>query len=301
MKGNLFIQLCDVKSAEELAGVVADIDSYTILDDWFEEIFTKNDPSKMQLREEVTGLLAILDLWNYIDSPKQPMWSLKDASNTLQQLNIPVKAFVQKVCQFPDFQKVKSNLELVQVIVNVCTSQFSLVGLQDRFEDLLTKLATLDSDLNGYSKQKNELYILGKKFAKLFLKLDKEFNLASVNDPEYELKTFTQQGFLAWKTLIKLGFDSRDIARKFCDSHATITESDAKHPVFIKFKRPMAASELKRLENAIAAGADDNPSTSTALPAVMAASVEAAPSTKIPTEAYKQLQERMQRGSNRQK
>ncbi len=201
MKVNLFIQLCDVKSARELAVITEDIDNYAILDDWFEEIFTKNDPSKMRLREELVGLLAILDLWNSIDNPKQPMWSLKDASNALQQLNIPVKAFVQKVCKFPDFQKVKGNLELVQVIVNLCTSQFSLVGLQDRVEDLLTKLATLDSDLNGYSKQKNELYMLGNKFAKLFLKLDKVFDLSRVNDEAYELESFTQHGFLAWKTL----------------------------------------------------------------------------------------------------
>lgn len=301
MKGNLFIQLCDVKGARELAAIIEDIDNYAILDDWFEEIFTKNDPLKMQLREELVGLLAVLDLWNTmntIDNPKQPMWSLKDASNALQQLTIPVKAFIQKVCQFPDFQKVKANLELMQVIVNVCTSQFSLVGLQDRFEDLLTKLAILDSDLNGCSKQKNELYMLGSKFAKLFLKLDKDFDLARVNDPEYELKTFTQQGFLAWKTLVKLGFDSKDIAKKFINPKALINEDDAKHPVFLKFKRKVAVAELLRLEQAIEVNASNNSASSTALTTIVA---PPAPKIKIPTAAYQQLQANGGRGSDRQK
>ncbi len=283
MKGNLFIQLAGVSTKVEFDQIINEQNNYEVLSDWFAELFRGGQ--KVILQPKITELLGILDLWNYAHEAERKFWTLKDAAHPLQQIEIPIrnfiKTFAQKVGK-QNWELAKGNIDSLSTIVNTCTFQDACEydnelndndysDEEDRQRNLLLRLAGLSYGFSTKKDKKEGLALqeLGKTFAKLFLKLGKQFDFGKVRDEKYELFNCQRDGFLAFKTLVELGF-TNDLAHKILDHDLALTEQDKSQKVLQLFEHPKVLSpkELERLYKVVESGKKLNQAvSSTALAA----------------------------------
>ncbi len=276
MKDNLFIELAGVRTKKEFDVIIAKQEQYDVLSDWYTSLFNSNSHSRLRLQTKVVNLLEILDLWNYTHESEKKFWTLKDAVNPLQQIEIPIRNFIKtfaKLVSDDNWEAVSEDVEYLSVITNLCAYQSvgELYEEDERQRELLSKLAYLSKELSDATEDKSPMQILGRNFAQLFLALSKDFDVKQVSNAEYELNNFQKEGFLSIKTLIKLGFNE-DVAIKLADYSLALADNDKSKDIFKLFEHPSTLSqiELARLRKEVAVKKGANTGTisvsSTAIP-----------------------------------
>lgn len=260
----LFVELTG-QSEQGFRDVIAKQKNYNIFPDGFEDLFRANP--KVHLRAEVLSLLGIIDLWNGIGGRIRDFWSLSDASNALQRFEIPLRAFLNRVGEFKNYELIQSSLDIIQDIVFLCTNKAECVS--DQKDSLIRNLATIEraflSPKKG--KEENEMYVLGVKFARRFKELSKypeylKMEDASAKD-KYEVDHLSDHEFFQFKNLLELGFDE-NIAAKFLNPHLLLTEQERSHPLFILFEHPGLKSKVSKVLSVVGEKAEPKPEQTTA-------------------------------------
>jgi hypothetical protein len=257
MKGMLFVELTD-RNEKDFRDIIAKQKEYSIFPDGFEDLFRINP--KIHLRSEVLNLLGIIDLWNGIGGRKREFWSLSDASNALQQFEIPLRDFISRIGEFNNYESIKSSLGIIHDVVLLFTNYDEF--LLDQKDSLIRNLATIERAFLDpkKSKGKSEMYMLGVKFSMMFKELNKYPEYLKMEDQsskdKYEVDHISDHDFFQFKNLLELGFDG-DIAAKFLNPNLLLSDKEKSHKLIILFEHP--ALKLKVNQVLAVVGAEVKP------------------------------------------